>query len=407
MARKFKSWISGLAAYIERTEAPRIFWRWGAISTIASALQRKVWLPFGIENYYPNLYILLVGPPASRKGAPVIISRRLLKDIEVSVAVDSSSKRAFTMELEETAKKETYYLDGKPHAQCAISICSTEMSSLLAVNPKEMIEVLTDIYDSPDTWDYKTRGQDEDRLYNVCVNCLIATTPTWLAANLPQEAIGGGYTSRHVVVYGERVYQRVTIPGRRGWEDLHDGEVEKRQERIYADLVNDLLHISQLTGEFKWTEAGFKLFDSWYQAIDDKFRACPDERLHPFIGRMHACVIKTAMCLRVDWSDELLLDEEEIKKAIEYLEQVLSIASDAFAGHGRSRLGVDQNRVMDQLSLMKVTTLRELMSHNYRHLTLTELKEVLQGIATMGLVSLNYDTGEITWIGDKGRKQLK
>jgi hypothetical protein len=399
--RKFKSWLMGLSAYVEKTEAPRIFWRWAGISTIASALQRKVWLPFGIENYYPNLYILIVGPPASRKGAPVILSRRLLKEIELSVAVDSSSKRAFTMELEETAKRETYYVDGKPRTQCAISICSTEMASLLAVNPKEMIEVLTDIYDSQDVWHYKTRGQDEDRLFNVCVNCLIAVQPAWIAANLPQEAIGGGYTSRHIIAFGERVHKRYTIPGREGWKELDSEDITEKQDRIYKDLVNDLLHISQLVGEFKWTEGAYKIFDSWYQKIDEKFREVADERLHPFIGRMHACVIKTAMCLRVDWSDELLLGEQEVKTAIQYLEEVLATASGAFAGHGRGRLGIDQDRVMEQIKLLKKTSLKELMALNYRHLTLSELREVLQGIFAMRVITHDPQSQEITWLGEE------
>jgi hypothetical protein len=71
MARKFPSWLQALSLYAEETEAPRQFWTWAGISTIASALQRKVWLPFGFEKLYPNLYVILVGPPASRKAAPI------------------------------------------------------------------------------------------------------------------------------------------------------------------------------------------------------------------------------------------------------------------------------------------------------------------------------------------------
>ncbi len=398
MSRKLPSWLNGLNQYVENTEAPRQFWLWAGISTIASALQRKVWLPFGIETYYPNLYILIVGPPASRKALPVGLSKDLLIQIETPVSKDSSSKRAFTKELAETGKTEIFMLNGTRTGQCAISVISKEMSSLLAVNPKEMIEVLTDLYDSHDRWQYGTSGQGEDILFNVCVNCLIATTPTWFSANLPQEAIGGGYTSRHVIVYGNQVYKRVPRP-----------TITKEQKTLFKILVSDLAHISTLTGRFKWTSAAETLFDSWYKQIDNKIKETHDERLHPFIGRMHTMVLKTSMCLQVSTSDELILSEGIMQTAITMLEDVLSTASEAFGGHGRSRTALDVERVKGQLRILKVTNTMELLRLNVRHLNQTELKEVLGTLQGMGLITLVFENRtnkvEVRWLGE-GREDL-
>ena len=398
MARKFKSWLQGLRAYSEDTESPRQFWEWAGLSTIASALQRKVWLPFGLETIYPNLYIMLTGPPASRKGAPVAFSKKILTELGLTVAVDSSSKRAFTMELAEAGKKEVYVdpETGLTNHQCAISVISKELSSLLAVNPKEMIEVLTDLYDCHEVWDYKTRGQDEDRLFNVCVNCLLASTPSWVAGNLPEEAIGGGYTSRHAIIYGDKVYKRVTLQLR-----------TERQERIYRDLVSDLSHISRLVGEFTFEgglgDKAYQRLDHWYQRIDKKLRDTVDERLLPFIGRMHSMVLKVAMCLTVDTQDELVFTAPIIEDAIERLEWVLSTASEAFGGHGRNQTGADTKRVIDHVKLCKTTTFRELLRINFRHLNKTGLREVLETIEAMGVIEWG-DRGEIKYIGKKGVK---
>ena len=99
-SRKCSNWISSLLDYVEDTESPRTFWVWSAISTVANALQRKVWLPFGLDTLYPNLYILLVAPPGRcRKGAPIGFSKRILTEIGVPVFVDSPTKRALTKEL--------------------------------------------------------------------------------------------------------------------------------------------------------------------------------------------------------------------------------------------------------------------------------------------------------------------
>lgn len=405
MSRKLKSWLKGLKEYASETEAPKQFWAWGGISTIASALQRKVWLPFGFETCYPNLFVILVGPPASRKAGPVVFSRKILKKIQIPTAVDSSSKRRFTMELAETGKSELFRYEGKPVPQCTLSICSPEMSSLLSVNPKEMIETLTDLYDCPDSWDYGTRGQGEDRLYNACVNCLIATTPTWLARNLPEESIGGGYTSRHVIVYGSEVPHRVTLPWHRGVEDLGDPKILARKESLFSALTHDLAHISQLIGEFTWDKTAFSIFDKWYQRIDEKIKDTYDERLHPFIGRMHMMVLKVAMCLRVDTEDTLILTPDVIETSISLLESVLTSAPDAFGSHGRSKMGPDVRRVMDQLKLLRSTTFSKLLSINYRHLNRSELKEVLETIHSMGYIRITSSNenpeGIVFWLGAK------
>lgn len=397
MPRKLKSWLQGLRAYSEDTEAPRQFWTWAGLSTLASALQRKVYLPFGLETIYPNLYVMLIGPPASRKGAPVTFSKQILKEVGLSIAVDSSSKRAFTMELAEAGKNEMF-LNPETNLNthhCSISVVSKELSSLLAVNPKEMIEVLTDLYDCHNIWDYKTRGQDEDRLFNVCVNCLLASTPAWIAGNLPEEAIGGGYTSRHAIIFGDKVYKRVTLQIR-----------TDRQGRIYKDLVNDLSQISGLAGEFKFeggiTGEAYKILDQWYQGIDKKLEATVDERLKPFIGRMHAMVLKVAMCLTVDASDELVFKPLVIEQAISYLEEVLETASEAFGGHGRSRTGADTKRVIQNLKVLRQTTFKELLRHNFRHLNKSELEEVLNTIHAMGLIE--WTSNGIIYIGKKGVK---
>jgi hypothetical protein len=399
MSRILTSWLDGLKEYAEETEAPRQFWLWAGISTLASALQRKTWLFFGAEKLYPNIYVLLVGPPACRKNAPISFSKRILGELNVPVAADSSSKRRFTSALDKTAATD----------QCAMSLVSSEFSSIFAVNLKEMVEVLTDVYDSQDTWKYETEGKGADKLYNVCVNCLAATTPGWIMDNLPQSAIGGGFTSRFVMVYGDCVYKRVTIPWLKGIEDLGNVALVERQEKLWRALMSDLMHIhSDLIGPFEWDPEAFKLFDSWYKRIDEKLAQTQDERLHPFVGRMHTIALKVAMALRVGYSDELIITAPEVKAAVGLLDSVLLTASDAFGGHGRSKTGPDVQRVMNQVKTLKSMSFKELMKLNYRHLNKTELQQVLSTIESMGLVRIAFSSelpdGRISWVG-KGKEK--
>src|SRR4051812_17371274 len=80
------------------SESPAVFHRWTCVSIISALLGRQIWLPFGHANIYPNQYVLLMGPPASRKGTAMGIGKNLLKAPGYSrFGSDKSSKERFLM----------------------------------------------------------------------------------------------------------------------------------------------------------------------------------------------------------------------------------------------------------------------------------------------------------------------
>jgi len=388
--RQLPNWLKGLQEYVEESESPRQFWMWAGLSTIAGALQRKVWLPFGFEPIFPNLYVLIVAPPGRcRKGAPVAFVKKMLTEIGANVYVDSPTKRALTKALDSLGKNNAFMYQGKPRVHCSITLPSKELSSFLATDTKAMVEILTEIYDCHDIWEYQTSGEGKDKLYGLCTNCFFATTPSWMATNLPEEAIGGGFTSRFVLVSGLEKYKYVPIP-------------PPPDSEIYKSLKLDLTHIStQLIGEFVWGDGAEKLFSDWYMTIEPKRKATKDERIHSMFERLHVITIKVAMCLRVAYSDDLILTCEDITGAIRLAESVLNTAGDALSDHGRSKQAVDVGKVISQIKLAGSITFQELMKLNFRNTTKTELEEIIQTIQVMGLAKLignkNPWLSQIVW----------
>jgi len=387
--RRLENWLKGLQHYVEDTEAPRHFWLWGGIFTLCAALQRRVWLPYGIEILYPNIFVLIVAPPGGRKGGPVGFARKILREIGHNVSADSLSKRRLTRILCDISGKSYFEYKGKQVAQAPLAIVSKEMSSLLALDPKAMVEVLTDLFDSHDSWDYETDGAGSDLLRGVCVSCLAATTPTWLAGNLPIEAIGGGFTSRCVLVYGDRKYKEVPIPS-------------EMDEQLYSNLCTDLNRIAMLKGEFHWAPGAEDFFKSWYGTIGEKTRQIKDARIHPFMSRIHIVVLKTAIALRVAYSDELLLTEDDLGRAIEIVESTLHDASTALGGHGRSQSAQDVEVVLRQIRISGEVSFTELLQMNYRNTSKTELEAILETITSMRVVKeIILSSGEkvYKWVG--------
>ena len=391
MTRKCKNWISSLLEYVEETESPRNFWFWAGLSTLASALQRKAWLPFGLSTLYPNLYVMIIAPPGvCRKGAPVGFSKQILDDIKIQTFVDSPTKRALTKALDEQGRMAAYKYDGKLVPHCSMSLVSKELSSFFAVDSKGMIEVLTDLFDSHDVWEYKTSDKGFDKLHKVCINCIFASTPSWIAANLPEEAIGGGFTSRFIIVNGTEKYKWISLP-------------PPGNKELYKDLKDDLAHISRLVGEFRWEEGAKQAYDSWYMTIPLITKSTRDYQLHAYLSRMHIMMLKVAMLLQVAVSDELIMTVENIQHASKLVESILKDTSVALGGQGSSKLSDVTNRVLTQLRTYKEIEYAEIIKLNYKQATKTELDEVIDTIHAMGNIEqITKGTKNIKWLIWKG-----
>ncbi len=385
--RQCKDWLLTLQEYVEETESPRHFWLWAGISCIASALQRKVKLSFGMETVYPNNYIMIVALPGEcRKSPPLKFMQKILQEIEASIFVDSPTKRALTKSLAEISKTTWFKAaDGKPSTQCPLTIISKEFSSFLATDPKGMTEVLTDLYDSHDQWEYQTAGAGKDKLHNICINVIVATTPSWIATNLPEGAIGGGFTSRFIIVYGDDKYKWLSLP-------------PPPPGKLYSSLKHDLMHIAQLTGTFKWDKEAYKIYDEWYQSIKETQRNLRDDRLRGFVSRMHTIMLKTAMSIRVSYEDNLILAPQDINRSIMMIESVLNTASDALGGQGAGKGAPDADRILKQIYKYKEIDYQELLQLNFRHTSKEEFDAVLATLEGMGVVTRLFANNKTTLI---------
>ena len=60
-------WITNFLDYTAAIPSPASFRLWSAITAISGVLERKVWIQTAQSFLYPNLFTLLVGPPATGK----------------------------------------------------------------------------------------------------------------------------------------------------------------------------------------------------------------------------------------------------------------------------------------------------------------------------------------------------
>src|SRR5215831_229844 len=229
--RKLPDWFEAYLLYTYSTASPEIFHKWAALTVVAGALRRRVWIDHpDVFKLYPNMYTVLIGPPGAMKGTAMRMGQRLLMQVPgFDYNADSLSREKLILDLQQS-------LSG---GDCALTVFSSEFGSMFSVSGPEMANFLTDIYESPDKWSYRLKNQASVTVVNACLNLMACTQPETMAKFLPIHSIGLGLTSRMPFIYAD-------TPRDRPWRQKRDPQ----QDAIRDLLLNDLHVITTLRGEF-------------------------------------------------------------------------------------------------------------------------------------------------------------
>lgn len=318
------TWLDTYLAYTRFQQAPTLFHTWVALSTLASALRRNVFIFRGFYKLFPNLYTAIVGPTGVTKTTSADIGVDLFG---TSINLGTSILQKLPNVTVIRGKATSWYLyhwfgemsqSGK---DCCCSIYSGEMKNLLSdLNKTELVTLLTDIYTCPDNHNYHTKSGGPLDLKNVCINLLACSTPEWLVTGTTVDEIAGGFTGRFVYVYSDADERNVAFP-----EDFVTPDVLALKD----DLVYDLYHISRLNGKFMITPQAKAEYIIWY---NDRKSEWTDERLVGYYARKGDLVLKVSMLLSISQSDSLVIDEKILHAAWGLLTQVEEHMTDAFSG---------------------------------------------------------------------------
>ena len=198
--RNVPDWIDGYMDLTEGTEPPVSYRKWMAVSTIAACLRRKCYLKIGFLTFFPNMYIVLVGPTGVRKGTAMTPGYELLRSRGIKLAAESITREALIKELRESTDNTTDE-EGNPILHCSLTVFSPELTVFLGYSSLQLMSDLADWFDCRDLWIYRTKGSGTEEITNLWVNLIGATTPELLRSTLPKDAIGGGLTGRMIFVF--------------------------------------------------------------------------------------------------------------------------------------------------------------------------------------------------------------
>jgi len=388
-SRALPDWLDGFMQFTENTEPPDRYRRWVGISTIAAVLQRKCFVRMGMETFYPNLYIVLVGPPACRKGTAMKPGFLLLDRLGISLIADNITREALVKRMGSINHTSIDPLTGKPIMHASVSIWSPEFAVFLGFRNQEFMSVLCDWYDCAKRWKYETKNSGSDEIIGVWVNLLGATTPKLLHTMMPSEAISGGLTSRIVFVHEFAKGKTVIFP-------VHsDPELN-----LFEDLANDLEKIHLLQGEFRYTEGWISLYSDWYRKSDSSPPILGDVRFDDYLGRRQVQLIKLSQVLCASRSDSMILTQEDLSRAIAILDDVEKNMGTVFSGMGKSDLAELIPQVLGWLRTRGTSSLRDLMKNFYHDADVQTMERVLRSLKIQGAVRMDHKQSgiDVTYI---------
>ena len=356
--------------YVEDTESPRIYHIWSAIGAIGAALGRRVHFPFGIGPIYPNEYILLVGPPATRKSTAINIAGEIIKRAtSVRIAPeDTAGKRQGLIAAMEDKTEEERTLEEIETADAALFLeqlskhkvsidtsdrhilfaIASEFSVFIGQHSIEMVNFLTKVYDGED---YKYQLKNEQRILTEPLMGLIGgTTPTSISDAFPTTTIGHGLMSRMVLVFANQKYKRIARPPR----------LNPKIEKSLVEQINYMY--LNLRGEFAETDKAKEIGEQLYEKDVD----IQDPRFVYYCDRRQTHHIKLSMCLAAARKKMCInqTDVEEADRILGYTEQFMPEALGEF---GLSPLATATQKLWEFIQHNRDIPIAERLLHSVMH----------------------------------------
>lgn len=391
-------------AYTKDDEVDPNYSLWSCLATLAAVGERRVWLDWGVRRirYYPNMYICLIGPPGARKSTAMGAAYDLLKHIDIYMTPESTPWETLIYDLSRQCEVVHDPKTGGIYHYSGGLAFARELTSFIGIKDSYRIKLLCDFYDCVDRFRYNTHARGDIVIENVFLNILAGTTPQDLQHHLPPEAIGGGFTSRFIMVHGEPPEQ---LKSGRGTE-----EARNTSDRHMQWLIERLRRIRKLAGGFETSPEYEELYEDWRnRSRKDPPTPSYDPKLTHYMSRRETHLRKLTMALSLARSDELVLRASDFRLA----ERILHVTEQVMP---RAMLHVNATpteRIANELFTLIAhlpggASFAELMRRYVTVLTKDQMTMLLDAMVTAELLKRVTVKNEVRYVlGDKPPKESR
>lgn len=309
-------WLDSYMEYTDGIPSPEIFRLWSGISTLAGALERRVWVSTSRSVLYPNLFVLLVAPPAVGKSQAITNVHELWHTTKkFHVAPDNVTKASLIDALAAADGKRVIPTGLLEYH--SLLTASSEFGVLVPAHDLEFLSVLNHIYDNPRSYRENRRSlQNNISITNPQLNIIAGTQPGFLASLLPEEAWSMGFTSRIIMVYA-------ALPPIVSLFEKQDSRKDQ-----FDHLRDRLMIFSDLMGEAKWEPEAQQELERWYRSGQEPVPQ--HSKLQHYNGRRILHILKLSLISAISRSGELFITMDDMQRARNWLLSVEQVMPDIF-----------------------------------------------------------------------------
>jgi hypothetical protein len=369
------NWINKIVQGTSEAESPERFQYWSAVCAISASVRKNVYLDRFYYILYPNVYVFLVAKSGLRKGNPVTLAKRIVKEANTTrVITGRNSVQAVLKDL------------GKPHPfdngtvlrEASAFMASGELASFLVKDP-EALTILTDLYDTyanEPEWKNTLKTAGTDVLKHPCITLLGATNEEHFRDAVPSTAIGGGFIARTLIVMEHR---RRTINSL-----MSKPKITPPSDKELAEYLKEL---SKLKGGFTICPNSKDLYEEWYQFMSN----LEHEDRTGSIERLGDTVLKVAMLLSLADETSLVIRYEHMKEAIEKCMECLAGLKQLTMGQGKSESGEATAIVLRALlrNPQHMMTKKQLLSKFWGEFDTVQLDRIVETLLNAGAVEVH------------------
>lgn len=306
-----EDWIEKYLAATANIASPEVFRLWAAIGAVAGALEHRCWVETNIAPAtYPNLYIMLVAPPAIGKTQAINPAINILTQCtELYIAPSSMTKAAVIDTLRDARRILTLPGNTEILEYHSLQILVGELGVFVNSHDLEFLALVNDIFDNPPVFRERRRhvnGGREIQIVNPQLNIVCGAQPALLSSILPEEAWGLGTTARFIMVFSEDKVR----------PELFGESSAPARKVSYKELAAHMQLWSSLYGVFKWEDGAAAAMRKYYRESDSGPLPVPESpKLLHYNGRRIQFLIKLAMISAVSRTSDLLIAEYDVERA--------------------------------------------------------------------------------------------
>lgn len=368
------SFVENYVKFTKELESPESFWRWASYVAVAATVRDYAFFDGGLRKIYPNMYVLFLAKSAeNRKSGPFSsIASLLLDDRSRSTKVfqGRASVQGIYDLLSRTLNTGSVSLAG---GSCLI--LAEELAAFF-VQDDSLIQMMTDMYDPREVFEYSLRSTGTIKIKNLCVSLLGASNKQLLQKVYSGDAVYGGLLSRTLII---------TPNETRPPNDLMDmGFMDLKP------LVEELREIRDKAIEaktFTITESGKLFYREWYHKLYNSYSSQQDPT--GVLQRLHTHAFKLGMVLAAS-EQRFTITDHDISEAIEQVTALRGNYKEFEISSGQHKNANIAAMLLTHLSKCKdfTCTRKEFLGIHWMDVELEEFDKLISTMDAAGILDV-------------------